>query len=95
MRKFLATTALCLTMATGAHADAHADAKSGGFLNMAEATDVMGSEFIGMRIYTAEYDDADAGSMTVHDNRLMAGDASVTGMTSAKSTTLCWAATAT
>ncbi len=70
MRKFLATTALCLTMATGAHAAAHSEA----FMTTSEATDVMGSEFIGKRIYTSEFEVEDVESLRVHGTTLKSGE---------------------
>lgn len=52
MRKFLATTALALSLSTTAYAGGHMNA----YLGEVEAGDIMASDFIGMYIYTAEFD---------------------------------------
>lgn len=66
MRKFLATTALAVVMATGANAEAH----MGAFVETAEVGDVRGSDFIGARVYAAEFETNEVDSLRVRDNML-------------------------
>ena len=70
MRKFLATTALAMVLATGANAAAH----TGAFVTQAESGQMRGSEFIGMRVYAAEVEDNEVDSLRVNETRLMVGD---------------------
>lgn len=71
MRKFLATTALTIVMATGAHAATHSTT----FMETPAMNEVRGSDFIGARVYAAEFEGNEAESLRIRDNMLTVNDA--------------------
>lgn len=71
MRKFLATTALALVMSTGAQAESDMSA----FLDKPASGNMLGTEFIGMRLYTAEVENDEFEGARVSEERLMVNDA--------------------